>query len=406
MTRARLTLGLLAAALLTAGVVTGGPYLWRWVRYSRHERTAAAREPAAIAAWRQAYADPSARAAQLTRASDNPTAKRLIALAKPLGIALESTSHMYSEFPEAAAIGRYVNTAGDPADPSVRAYLDAHRSDIASIVDLLTTTEQPLWKSTVSPPLPVPELSASIGAVRLLNNVLAAEATFEASQARAAAADRAMRAAWQVMRSARDQPLMVSRLISMAYATADLGVVRLTADPGAWRGRLDEYDYAAGLKRSIEMEVVEHILMDDGSLSRRAFLADYVDGMRANLEHLHDLRLTDPLAQSPLFDSPEYRQSVAPGTIVAEIARPGLDHAYRSALCTNLDVELTERVLEARQAKAKTGHWPKTMPDVASAIVTDARWVYAAHANDTMAISLSRSTPSCQPSSSSFEARR
>jgi hypothetical protein len=91
---------------------------------------------------------------------------------------------------------------------------------------------------------------------------------------------------------------------------------------------------------------------------------------------------------------------------VANIGWPGLAAAYRGALCTNLDVELTERVLEARQAKARTGRWPETMPDVASAIVADARWVYAAHANDMMSISLSRSTPSCQASSRSFETRR
>jgi hypothetical protein len=215
-----------------------------------------------------------------------------------------------------------------------------------------------------------------------------------------------MRAAWQVMRSARDQPSVLGQLISIALAVADLDAIRRTANAGAWRGRLDEYDYAAGLTRSIEMEVVQHILMNDGSLSRRAFLADYVDGMRANLERLHNVRLTDPPAQSSPPDSPNSPHSVAPGTIVAEIGWPGLAAAFRGALCATLDVELTERVLEARQAKARTGRWPETMPDVASAIVSDARWVYSAHANDPVSISLSRSTPSCQASSRSFETRR
>jgi hypothetical protein len=407
MTRTRLLLGVLAVALLIAGGVTGGPYIWRWVQYVRHERTAAARRPAAITAWRQTYGDPRARAAQFTRASDNPTAARLVTLATPLGIALESRSHASPKFPEANAIGRYVNTAGDPTEPSVRAYLDAHRSDIASIVDWLTTTEQPRWKSTVSPPLPLPESAVSILAVRWLNNVLAAHALLEASEGHADEADRAMRAAWQVMRSARDQqPHMIGYLMSIALTEVDLRAVRQAADSGAWRDRLDEYDYAAGLKRSIEMEVVEHILIDDGSLSRRAFLADYIDGMRANLERLHIVRLTDPPGTSPSFDSPAYEQSIAPGTIVAEIAWPGLRRAYQEALCTNLDVELTKRVLEARQAKAGTGRWPERMPDVASAVVADARWMYATHANDMMSISLSRSTPACPASSRSFETRR
>jgi hypothetical protein len=230
MKRTHLLLGVLAGIVLVIGGVTGGPYLWQLIQYLRHERTAAAREPAAMAAWRQAYGDPQARVAWLTRADDNPTAERLVVLAKPLGIVLESLSQQASSFTEASAIGRYVNTAGDLTEPSVRAYLEAHRSDIASIVDVLTTSEPPVWRSAVSPPLPVPEPSVSILAVRLLNNVLAADAILEASEGRAEDADRAVRAAWQVMRSARDQPLMFGQLIAIALTTADLGAVRRTAD--------------------------------------------------------------------------------------------------------------------------------------------------------------------------------
>ena len=406
MTRPRLLLGSFAAALLIAGSLTGGPYLWQMVQYLRHERAAAAREPAAMSAWRQAYGDPNGRVAQFARAKANPSAERLIALAKPLGITLESRSQQPSDFGEASAIGRYVDTAGDLAEPGVRAYLDAHRSDIASIVDVLTTSEPPVWRSAVSPPLPVPEPSVSLLGIRLLNNVLAAEAILEASDGRTEDADRAMRAAWQVMRSARDQPLMIGQLITIALTAEDLTAVRRTADAETWRGRLDEYDYAAGLKRSIEMDVVQHILLEDGTRSRRAFLTDYLDGMRANLERLDTVRLTDFPEKRVSFDSQGYQHSVATGTIVAEIGWPGLASAYREALCTMLNVELTKRVLEARRAKARTGRWPETMPDAPSLIVADARWVYVARANDSMSISLSLSTPSCQPSSRSFETPR
>jgi len=263
-----------------------------------------------------------------------------------------------------------------------------------------------MWKFAVSPPLRVPEPSVSLLGIRLLNNVLAADAILEASKGRAEDADRAVRAAWQVMRSVRDQPLMFGQLTAIALMSADLSAVRRSADAETWRDRLDEYDYTAGLKRSIEMEVVQRILLDDGSRSRRAFLTDYIDGMRANLERLDTVRLTDLPEKRVSFDALGYQHSVATGTIVAEIGWPGFARAYQEALCTMLNVELTERVLEARHTEARTGRWPETMPDVPSAIVAHARWVYAAQANDSMSISLSLSTPSCEAASRSFETPR
>ncbi len=402
--RARL-LGLFAASVLLAAGAMGAPYLWRWVQYLGHERTAVAREPAAIAAWRDTYGDPGARAAGFIRTKNNPTAERLVVLAKPLGFTLENWPHAASDFPEASAIGRYVNAAGDLTEPTVRAYLDGHRADIAPIVDLLTTTEQPKWNSTVSPPLPVPEPRVSLLGLRLLNNVLVAQALFDASEGRRTDADRAMQAAWQVMRSSRDQPLLIGQLISLALTTADLGAVRMTANAEAWRDRLEDYDYAAGLKRSIEMEVVQRVLIADSSRARRAFLADYVDGMRANLERLDRVRLTDDPSVTFPFNAPKY-PAVAPGTVTAEIGWPQFVSSYRQSLCTMLSVELTERVLEARQAKAKTGHWPETLPEVQSAVVADAHWVYRAGPNDLTSISLNRSTPSCQASLTSFKTSR
>jgi hypothetical protein len=131
MIRKRLLLGLVALALLVVGGVERGSYLWRWIQVLRYARTAAARAPGAMDAWRQAYGDPEAAVAQFTRAKDNATAQRLVALATPLGIALEDPSHASLDFPEANAIGSYVSTDGDVAMPpaSVRTYLEAQQRD-------------------------------------------------------------------------------------------------------------------------------------------------------------------------------------------------------------------------------------------------------------------------------------
>lgn len=409
MTRTRLLLGLVVVTLLVVGGVLGGPSFWRGVRRLRHAQTAAAREPEAVAAWRQAYGEPEALVATFLHASDNTTAEQLVGLARPLGITLVGSSSGGSEFPEANALGRYSSPTSDTFAPSasVRSYLETHGSQIGSIVDLLTTAKAPAWKSGIVAPLPIPSPGVSILAIRLLNNVLAAEALFDASEGRPNDADRAMRAAWQVLGSLREEPEVVSQLMSINLALTDSGIVRrVVSDETGWHGRLGEYDYPTAMARAIELNVVEHILLNQRSWVQRAFLADYLDGMRTELPRLHAMRLVDPVPIMPSVPSAEDEHSIAPGTVVAELAGPEFERCYREALCTELDFELTDRVLAARQERLVSGRWPDTIPDAPSEIVAGARWMYGARANDTISISLNRSLPSCPATSQSFVAHR
>lgn len=406
--RPSLLIGLVVLTLAVAGGVLGGPSLWRVARRLRHAQSAAAREPNAVAAWRKAYGDPWELIGTFARPRNNTTADQLAALSRPLGIALVSPSSGSLELPEANAIGRYTGPTSDMTAPpaSVRSYLEAHSSDIGSIVDLLTTADAPVWKSAVVAPLPMPIPDASIIGIRLLNNVLAAEALFDASAGRPNDADRAMRAAWRVLGSLRIAPEVVSQLISLNLAAADSAILRrIASDETAWHGRLGEYDYPTAMARAIEMNVAERILLNQGSWLQRGFLADYLDGMRAEMPRLLAMRLVDPVPAMPSFTSAD-EHSIAPGTIVAELAGPGLERSYREALCTELDFELTDRVLAARQERLRRGRWPETIPDTPSGIVAGTRWVYGARADDTISISLNRSLPSCPATFQSFVARQ
>jgi hypothetical protein len=407
-TRTRLVLALLALALLIIGGVEGGPYLWWGIQVVLHARVAAAREPAALAAWQQTFGDPDALEARFLRASDNPTAERLVVLARPLGIELEGAS---PAFPEWSAIWQYVaqaaqvSASGDLGGPpaTVARYLDAHRSTISAVADLLATGDAPAWKCTVWSQLPLPRFSANVFSVLVLNRVLAAEALVAARDGRAAEADRTMQAAWQVGRSVRDQPQLVGQGMSLDLAAADLGVVRWTAlDASPWRSRVDEYDDLAGMDRAIQMEVVKHIRADEArTFFQRAFLADYLDGMRANLQQERAVSFTDDPVAVPTLD----KRPISTGIALADMWRAELDRAWRSALCTKLDVELTDRVLEARQARLTAGRWPATVPDASSAVVPNARWIYGLRAPDEISISLSRPLRSCS-APLRFDARR
>jgi hypothetical protein len=373
-----------------------------------HARVAAAREPAALAAWQQTFGDPDALEARFLRASDNATAERLVVLARPLGIELEGAS---PAFPELSAIWQYVaqaaqvSASGDLGGPpaTVTLYLDAHRSAIAAVADLLAKGDTPAWKCTVSSDSPIPRSSANLFSVLVLNRVLAAEALVDARDGRATEADRTMQAAWQVGRSVRDQPQLVGQAMSLALAAADLSVVRWTAvDAGLWRSRADEYDDLAGMDRAIQMEVAKHIPANAArTFFQRASLADYLDGMRTNLQQERAVSFTDDPVAVPTLD----KRPISTGIALADMWRAELDRAWRSALCTKLDVELTDRVLEARKARLTAGRWPATVPDASSTVVPNARWIYGLRAPDEISISLSRPLRSCS-APLRFDARR
>jgi hypothetical protein len=138
------------------------------------------------------------------------------------------------------------------------------------------------------------------------------------------------------------------------------------------------------------------------TLFQRAFLADYLDGMRANLQRPRAIPVMDDrVASNATLDT----RPIGAGIAVADMFRPELEAVWRSALCAKLEVELTDRVLDARQARQATRHWPATMPDVPSTAVPSVHWVYGLRAPDAISISLSRPIRFCS-APLRFDARR
>jgi hypothetical protein len=408
MSRGRI-LAFVAVIALIVGGIRGGPYLWTLIQYYCHAEVAASRAEGAEADWRAAFGDPNTLLASFARDDDNASAKRLESLVKPLGIELgEPTAQVatdarpFSIYVSAESATRAGPPPHAPSPGDVRAFLETHRPELHAIVDELATNDPPAWKCDMSSI--VPQLRGNLMGLRTLDLVLAADAIDQASSGHATEADRTMRAAWQLVRSGHDQPLLVNQLIAMALATIDTAVVRrLDVDAAAWRPRLADYDYAAGLVRAIESEAAVRVRANHASsMTARAFRADYLDGMRADIAHMRTISLTDPLEPTPDLD---HLPVAAPGTIIAEIATAGFDRAWLAAHGVMLDLELTDRVLELRQLKAKTGRWPASMPDVASPQAPGAEWVYAVGPDGGISISLNRSVPSIARAPK-FEAQR
>lgn len=383
-------------------------------RYFLHAHASAAREAEAVADWRRAFGDPNALLASYGHADDNASARRLIAIAQPVGIELREMTSANGPDVLPHNIARYVSVqAGATADvaappDTVRTYLDAHHLAVDALVDALATGDPPVWKADAATNF---ESDVSLLGIERLNDLLLADALLRQSQNRPVDADRLMRTAWQVLRSVRDEPRPITFSIAMNFANTDVAVLRrLGVDPNAWRSRLGEFDYVEGLKRSIEADAVARLVRSpQPSMFSRAFDVDYLDGTRATLQHLAAASLTDTLAfpTPSLVESTYHRWSdVAPGKIVIRIAQPGLERLWRSAQQVMLNIELTDRVLDAREEKTHLGHWPDAMPPVPSMWVPGASWVYRREPEDAISIALDRTLPEFNGRAPAFDGRR
>jgi hypothetical protein len=396
-------IGLVLAGAAIWGLVAGGPYLRWYIRVRWHAREAARREPAAVEAWRKEFGDPAETLAALPTHDDNATALRLVELAPGTGVNLKT--------PEsgalAKAIAAYVTAesmktggAVDPPPDAVRSYLDAHRAALDAVVDLLTHAEAPAWKTGEWPTTPD---STPVFGLRLLSSVLAAEALDQSSRGRDATADRALVAAWQLNASVREYPHEIEQLWAADITSTQASLARRVAiDLASWRVRLGEHDYHRSLMRALVVHTdrmrfsapASPLIAFGRSLlfgqMERGAHADYLDLMRTHLVQLRDQSVTArPAGGNDVFDTNAMlRQGWSLGTTVALQWLPGLDRAWLGMDCVMLQLELTDRVLQARQQKARLGRWPAAIPDLETSRMAGVHWIYLVGQDGRMSISL------------------
>jgi hypothetical protein len=76
-----------------------------------------------------------------------------------------------------------------------------------------------------------------------------------------------------------------------------------------------------------------------------------------------------------------------------DMARPPagkVPHRESRADRPGVDLELTDRILRAREERARLGRWPEALPDFEPSRLKDARWVYSVSASGELTICLSR----------------
>jgi hypothetical protein len=367
----------------------------------RHVRQAALREPGAEADWRKEFGDPDRTLAAFPSHEDSETAVRLIELARTVGIDLARTKSQQpgrgesnDERTSSRAISQYdeeelTKPSGEiePPPDAVRAFLEERDREIGDVVSFLSTSEPPAWKVDVllGHEAPIPNL---LGQLRL-QRLLVAQTLNRAQLGRENEAEQVFRASWNLNASLRDRPDVISQLIAIAVARMHAGLARrLPLDPAAWRERFVDHDYRASVLRALEVESIVGVrrLPTDSSLRDRASRADFLDQRRTFLVGLRD----SPVADGQTEISSKRSEPRTPGAVIEMMMVPNLAGTIRRADRLIIDLELTERILEARMRRTGLGHWPATIPGLETSRMPGEHWNYFVGNDGRMAIYFSR----------------
>jgi hypothetical protein len=372
----------------------------------RHVRETAPREPEARAAWSAEFGDPKDSLASYPKQPDDEIAIRLAGLAKGLGIEMSrprpaeangpSTPSATNAEPFRSFAEYDDRVLAGPADsieapPSVVAnFRETAGSRIREVVDLLADSDGPRWEMNESLRLPgsVPN---GLGISRL-HRIVLTEALLRARDRDEAGSERALRAAWNLNRSLLDRPEVISQFIAVSLARLEAGALRhLPVDPTSWTAILAQHDFRTSMLNALTVESYGRASSLDGtSAFERASRADFLDLTRRFLVSLRDSPVCDGTPEDLLAGTPDNRELLSAGYILGSISRPNDAHSWRRVDRLIVDIELTRKILQAREQRSRLGRWPEEIPGIEESRMSDGHWIYAVDSKGRLSIAFSR----------------
>jgi hypothetical protein len=388
--RRRLAWTLATAALPVASV--GSAYLVAagWLRFEGR-------------AWMRD--DPAGAAAlgRLRPADADATARRLIELARPLGIELGAFRSSEVDLAPVVAFvdgeRRAIADDGRDAPPEVQERLLREGARLDAIEELLAGSGPPGWPFRLRG---FDGTDAPILGLRDLNALLLARA-FERDRSRdRKGAERALLASGRLGDSVRERPEVLAQLAATWVTAARAGILRRLAEPpDGWTQHLGTHDFRGSMLVSIQLEARQQ--MDYSRRQSFAWLGG--SGTRAGgLPPAIDRMLTTPYARWCAADTSRRLRGLAvrlrapePCRVdlsaltpvpeafrwnrVARIMLPGAAVRWRHVTEVELEVELTRTVLETRAHRPERGDsiasrvcgglvWTRT-PDAAGGVTID-----------------------------------
>jgi len=384
MKRRLIRLGVALLAILVLWLAGGHFAAWL---YQRH----------AMRSWEERFGPLSATEARYPRADDSPAARELARLAVALGIDFATGEITESPLP-LAEMARYVTgrLEGKPVDRAAAArVVEALEAQAGAIAELRTHVLGPAevrWRADVAAgyEAPIPPL----GSHRWLANVLAADALLRDGRGDTAGASRDVEALWRLTDALRSRPELVTQLVVMVLDMRNLRTLQRVSleSVETWSDRdraLAAYDAREGLVRALMLEAwMWHQMADSVSLTWFhwghaiaatapeaadddprppvvRYLVDPVASPFLRLSMTNTMLVGQQMVENVAAADPcvaaggEGLQPEVPGwNTIGQIVVPTLARSYQSALRHTLTLELTRKVLEAKEARIANGSWP------------------------------------------------
>ncbi len=325
---------------------------------------------------------------------NNPAAVALDGMTRPLGIRMmrrpdDPPSWKGANEEQLKAVGAAMGAFEKPKGgaqptlpPDVIAFLVHANERLDGIVAHVVDGGPLVWEQDVrkgnGAPLP------SLLGHRQLASLLLGRAWMSARAGRGAAADRALEASWRISASLLDRPDLIPLMVGASVSRMQHGVLRELPGVGsAWRQRMSERPFAARVPIALQTEASSWLLYTHGFWGvldvqymeeaqpppggwrtvPRFLTAPYI---RLSVAGMSDalLGMTRTLRAERRCDrdmdaaADEVRDSMPRWNIIGRIGTPSVIKAWALFKETDLDRELTERVLLARAERAASGRWP------------------------------------------------
>ena len=264
----------------------------------------------------------------------------------------------------------------DAPPPDFQSYITANDEDLIALRRHLNRGDTPVWLADISwiQAAPIPNLLGHIHLQKLLTSV--ALARLQAGDRTGAVAD--VEAAWELSRSLRDSPFLISQLILVAGTRMQVGVLRHFHDlDEVWLDRLAEHDFRESFITAMKFEGRFWLRYPEAEYWRneepvwrrvtspvmqpytQLCLADLSDEWR---ERLVKMEQVDALCDRDLAPYGASLDIQLPRwNMVGDYYFPSLLGAIDRLARLELDIELTSLLIEAdAERRDHGGTWPES----------------------------------------------
>ena len=250
------------------------------------------------------------------------------------------------------------------------------------------------------------------------------------------AAEDTLETSWKLNQTLLQEQILISQLVHLIVSRQQIGTMRkLEYLSPEWQQRLAEYDFHPSLFKSVESEIFSFYGFSkdleshysyrefkrflgeealDDEFTKRKWFTRFFFWFRPILKPYHRFSTIKSIQQSweelagasnqpSICQSDDWvRQSDADWWSLWTWWNPlgvwdehPIDFARQERKVDKLlvEVELTQKILQAKAQAAELGRWPETLPDLESRICPGERWIYRVSEGGTMSLSLSREPP-------------